>query len=220
MTDIKATDPKTTDPKTTDKTNEQHTNDDRLDGDGPVPQKHLTGFAKFAVEFGPLLVFFASFKLGDIFLATATFMVAIVAAAVFSRLRTGHISTMLKFTFVIVMILGGLTLYLQDETFVKMKLTVVNSIFAIVLLVGLLRGQLYIKMLMETAFELADEGWRLFTRNYIIFFLAMAVVNEAIWRTQSTDFWVNFKTFGYMAINFVFLLAQMPFLAKYLPAED
>ena len=215
MTDIKATDP-----KTTDTADGQQTDGNGLGNNEPTPQKHLTGFAKFAVEFGPLLVFFASFKLGDIFLATATFMVAIVAAALFSKLRTGHISTMLKFTFVIVMILGGLTLYLQDETFVKMKLTVVNGIFALVLLVGLLRGQLYIKMLMETAFDMADGGWRLFTRNYIIFFLVMAAVNEVIWRTQSTDFWVNFKTFGYMAINFVFLLAQMPFLAKYLPAED
>lgn len=132
----------------------------------------------------------------------------------------GHIAKVQWFTLVIVMVMGGLTLYLQDETFVKMKLTVINSLFAGILLFGLLTGRLFFKSLMESALEMPDEGWRLITRNYIIFLALMAGVNEVIWRNFSTDTWVNFKTFGYMGALVVFTIAQAPFLAKYLPSED
>lgn len=177
-------------------------------------------WAKLAIDFGPLIVFFASFKLGDIWLATGTFMAASVVAMIASKILLKTISPLIKFTFVMVMVMGGLTLYLQDETFVKMKLTIVNSFFAIILLFGLLRGQLYIKMVMEMAFEMDDTAWRILTRNYVIFLVAMAIVNEIIWRTQSTDFWVNFKTFGYMAATIIFMMTQMPMLMKYMPDED
>lgn len=183
-------------------------------------KKATSPMVKLAIDFGPLIVFFASFKLGDIYLATGTFMVASIIAMIASRLMTGSVAPMLKVTFVIVMVMGGLTLYLQDETFVKMKLTVVNALIAAVLLFGLMTGRLYIKMVMELAFEMDDEGWRKFTRNYTAFLLIMAAVNELIWRTQSTDFWVNFKTFGYMATTFVFIMAQMPMMMKYMPDED
>lgn len=183
-------------------------------------KKATSPLVKLAIDFGPLIVFFASFKLGDIYLATGTFMVASVIAMIASRVITGSVAPMLKVTFVIVMVMGGLTLYLQDETFVKMKLTVVNGLIAAVLLFGLMTGRLYIKMVMELAFEMDDEGWRKFTRNYVSFLVVMAVVNELIWRTQSTDFWVNFKTFGYMGATFVFIMAQMPMMMKYMPDED
>lgn len=183
-------------------------------------KKATSPWVKLAIDFGPLIVFFLSFKLGDMFVATGAFMVASVIAMIASRVLTGHIAPMLKVTFVIVMVMGGLTLYLQDETFVKMKLTVINSLFAIVLLGGMLTGRLYIKMIMELAFEMDEAGWRKFTRNYVIFLVVMAVLNELIWRTQSDDFWVNFKTFGYMGATFIFILAQMPMLMKYMPDED
>ncbi|WP_020398432.1 septation protein A [Kordiimonas gwangyangensis] len=183
-------------------------------------KKATSPWVKLAIDFGPLLVFFLSFKLGDMFVATGAFMVASVVAMIASRVLTGQIAPMLKVTFVIVMVMGGLTLYLQDETFVKMKLTVINTLFAVVLLGGLLTGRLYIKMVMELAFEMDDDGWRKLTRNYVIFLTVMAVLNELIWRTQSDDFWVNFKTFGYMGATFVFILAQMPMLMKYMPDED
>lgn len=183
----------------------------------------LTGWRKFLLDFGPLLVFFLAFRLGEgdqaVFTATAVFMVAIVIAAIYSKLKLGHVSAMHKFTFIVVMVMGGLTLYLQDDTFVKMKLTIINSFFAAAILIGLMRGQLYIKMIMELAFELPDEAWRLLSRNFALFFVAMAVLNEAIWRTQTTEFWVNFKTFGYMGLNFLFILAQMPMLMKHMPEE-
>lgn len=183
-------------------------------------KKATSPWVKLAIDFGPLIVFFLSFKLGDMFVATGAFMVASVVAMIASRVLTGQIAPMLKVTFVIVMVMGGLTLYLQDETFVKMKLTVINTLFAVVLLGGLLTGRLYIKMVMELAFEMDDDGWRKLTRNYVIFLTVMAVLNELIWRTQSDDFWVNFKTFGYMGATFVFILAQMPMLMKYMPDED
>lgn len=195
------------------------------EGENAVPAKpQLTGWRKFMLDFGPLLVFFGAFRFGEgnqaIFSATIAFMVAIVLAAVYSKLKQGHISAMHKFTFVVVMVMGGLTLYLQDETFVKMKLTLINGVIAAILLFGLMTGRLYIKTVMEMALELPDEAWRLLTRNYTVFLLVMAAVNEAIWRTQSTEFWVNFKTFGYMAINFVFIMAHMPMLMKHMPEED
>ncbi|NVJ98392.1 MAG: septation protein IspZ [Alphaproteobacteria bacterium] len=184
-----------------------------------ISKPQVTGWRKFLLDFGPLLVFFLAFRAGDVFVATGAFMIAIVAAAIYSKIKLGHVSAMHKFTFVVVMVLGGLTLYLQDETFVKMKLTIVNSFFALAILIGLLRGQLYIKMIMEMAFELPDSAWRVLSRNYAIFFAAMAIVNELIWRTQTTEFWVNFKTFGYMAINFLFILGHMPMLMKHMPEE-
>jgi intracellular septation protein len=182
--------------------------------------KPLSPWVKLAIDFGPLIVFFTSFKLGDIYLATGTFMAASLIAMIASRLLTGHVAAMLKVTFVIVMVMGGLTLYLQDETFVKMKLTVINCLFAAILLFGMATGRLYIKMLMEMAFEMEDEGWRKLTRNYALFLLVMAAVNETIWRTQTTDFWVNFKTFGYMAATFIFLMAQMPTLSKHIRESE
>ena len=183
-------------------------------------KKATSPWLRLGIDFGPLIIFFISFKFGGIYTATIAFMVASVIAMVVSRMTTGRIAPMLKVTFVIVMVMGGLTLYLQDDTFVKMKLTVINALIAIVLAAGLFTGKLYIKMVMELAFEMDDDGWRKFTRNYIIFLVLMAVINELIWRTQSTDFWVNFKTFGYMGATFVFILAQMPMLMKYMPDED
>ncbi|TNE67900.1 MAG: septation protein IspZ [Alphaproteobacteria bacterium] len=176
-------------------------------------------WVRLLIDFGPLLAFFAGFKFGGMFVATGVFMVATVAAMIASRILNGHIAATLKFTFVVVMVMGGLTLWLQDETFVKMKLTVLNCLFAVILLFGLLTGRLYIKMLMGMALEMRDEGWHLFTRNYALFLLVMAAVNEAIWRTQSDDFWVNFKTFGYMGAMMAYLIVQMPALMKYMPEE-
>ncbi|MCJ9428104.1 septation protein IspZ [Kordiimonas sp. A6E486] len=183
-------------------------------------KKAPSALTRIAIDFGPLIAFFLSFKFGGIYTATATFMVASAIAMVVSRVLTGHVATTLKFTFVVVMVMGGLTLWLKDETFVKMKLTVINTIFALILFFGLKTGRLYIKMLMGTAMEMEEAGWRLLTRNYAIFLAVMAGVNELIWRTQSTDLWVDFKTFGYMGIMIIFLFAQAPVLAKYMPQEE
>ena len=182
--------------------------------------KKQPSWVKLALEFGPLIIFFLSFKFGDIFIATGIFMVTMIISILITKKLHGHVSLIQKLTFVVVMIMGGLTIYLQDETFTKMKLTIINGIFASILLIGLLRGRLYLKMVMEMAFEMDDAGWKTFTKRYVGFLIVMAVINEVIWRTQSTDFWVNFKTFGYMGLTFIFMFAQMPLFMKYINEED
>lgn len=206
MTDKKATD-------AADKPQEEMT----MITDTPVKP---AGWIKPVIEFGSLISFFVAFQIGGIYAATATFMVAHPLSMLAAKKLLGHIAKMQWFTLVIVIVMGGLTLYLQDETFVKMKLTVINSLFAATLLFGLLTGRLFIKSLMESALVMPDAGWRMMTRNFILFLASMAVVNEVIWRNFSTEIWVNFKTFGYMGAMLVFMIAQAPFLAKYLPEED
>ncbi len=175
---------------------------------------------KVALDFGPLIVFFVAFKLGDLFVATGVFMAASIAAMVISKLVLGKIAAMLKFTVVVVVVMGGLTLYLQDETFVKMKLTIINSVMATILLFGLLRGKLYLKMVMEMAIDMDDAGWKTFSRNWIIYMLVMAGVNEIVWRTQTTEFWVNFKTFGYIGATMVFMIGHAPLFMRYMPEDE
>lgn len=186
----------------------------------PEAAKQPAGWIKPVIEFGSLIAFFVAFQMAGIYVATATFMVTHPLAMLAAKKWLGHIAKIQWFTLVIVVVMGGLTLYLQDETFVKMKLTVINGIFGAALIFGLLNKRLYLKTLFEMAFEIDDDGWRKFTINYVIFFLSMALINEAIWRTQSTDFWVNFKTFGYMGIHFLFIISQMPMLMKHMPHEE
>lgn len=183
-------------------------------------QQKPAGWIKPLIEFGSLISFFIAFKIGGIYAATATFMVAHPLSMLAAKKWLGHIAKMQWFTLVIVTVMGGLTLYLQDETFVKMKLTVINGLFAGILFFGLLTNRLFMKTLMESAFEMPDAGWRMMTRNYAAFLAIMAVVNELIWRNYSTDTWVDFKTFGYMGAMVVFTIIQMPFLAKYMPQEE
>lgn len=178
------------------------------------------GWIKPLIEFGSLISFFVAFRIGGIYAATATFMIAHPLSMLAAKKWLGHIAKVQWFTLVVVLLMGGLTLWLKDETFVKMKLTVINGIFASILLFGLLTGRLFIKSLMESAIDMPDAGWRMMTRNFIGFLASMAVVNELIWRNFSTELWVNFKTFGYMGAMLVFMIAQAPFLAKYLPQED
>jgi len=190
----------------------------------PEGKPQLKGWRKFMLDFGPLLVFFMAFRFGEgderVINATIPFMVAIIAAAIYSKVKQGHVSAMHKFTLVVVLVMGGLTLWLHSDVFVKMKLTLINGVFAAILLFGLMTGRLYIKSIMELAFHLPDTVWRVLSRNYALFFIATALLNEVIWRTQSDDFWINFKTFGYIGLNFIFLMAHMPMLMKHMPDED
>ncbi|MBO6504521.1 MAG: septation protein IspZ [Kordiimonadaceae bacterium] len=178
------------------------------------------GWIKPAIEFGSLIAFFVAFQLGGIYAATVTFMVAHPLSMIAAKKLLGHIAKMQWFTLVVVLLMGGLTLWLQDETFVKMKLTVINSIFASILLFGLVTNRLYVKTLMGSALEMPDHVWRVFTRNLISFFLASAALNEFIWRSFSTDTWVTFKTFGYLGLFLTFMIGHGPLFAKYMPEED
>jgi len=172
--------------------------------------------ARLLIDLGPLLVFFVANFWRGIFTATIAFMVAISAAMIVSQLRYKHISPMLWFSGVLVLVLGGVTLWLHDETFIKMKPTLVYISLGLVLLFGLLTGRNLLQSVLGSAYPgLNPEGWRKLTRNWVVFFLAMAAVNEAVWRATTTDFWVAFKLWFFLPVTFVFALANVPMLMRH-----
>ena len=171
-------------------------------------------------DYGPLAVFFAAYLLADLMTATAALMIATVAALGVSFGIARRVPVMAVVTAVIVGIFGGLTLVLHDDTFIKMKPTIVQLIFAAVLLAGLALGRMPLKAVMGKALDLDDDGWRKLCLRYALFFVAMAVLNEAVWRTQSESFWVSFKVFGLAGLTVAFTLAQMPLIARHQVAEE
>jgi intracellular septation protein len=170
---------------------------------------------KLATELGPLIVFFAVNARFNLFAATGAFMVAIVVAMIASYVVTKHIPMMALVTGAIVLVFGTLTLVLHDETFIKVKPTIIYGLFAAVLGGGLLFGRSFIAILFDQMFNLTPEGWRKLTLRWALFFVAMALLNEVIWRTQTTDFWVAFKAFGVIPITMVFAMLQMPLVKRY-----
>jgi intracellular septation protein len=170
---------------------------------------------KLATELGPLLVFFGVNARFQLFVATAAFMVAIVAAMIASYVVTRHVPMMALVTGIIVLVFGTLTLVLHDETFIKVKPTIIYGLFALVLGGGLLFGRSFIAIMFDQMFNLTPQGWRILTMRWTLFFLAMALLNEAIWRTQTTDFWVAFKAFGVIPLTMIFAITQMPLIKRY-----
>ena len=178
--------------------------------------------AKLAIDLGPLLVFFLVNGFAPvpgplkIFYATGAFMAAMLAAMMISQFKYRHISPMLWFSGVMVLVLGGLTIWLHNETFIKLKPTIYYTIAGGLLLFGLLTKRNLLEMVLGSAYPgLSQRGWDLLTRNWILFFAAMAVVNEAVWRTTSTDFWVSFKLWGALPATFIFAIANVPMLTRH-----
>ncbi len=172
--------------------------------------------ALFAPLFGPLIpVSLATGERAGIFVATAVFMVAILVALAVSYALTRRLPMMALVTAVIVVVFGSLTLVLQDETFIKMKPTIIYVLFAAVLLGGLAFDRPFLAIVFDAMFDLTPEGWRRLTLRWSLFFLALAVLNEVVWRTQSTDFWVSFKVFAILPLTFVFAALQYPLLTRY-----
>jgi intracellular septation protein len=180
-----------------------------------IDKKQPHPLFKLATELGPLIVFFVANAKFNLFVATGAFMVAIVAAMIASYIVVKHVPIMALVTAVIVLVFGTLTLVLHDETFIKVKPTIIYGLFAAILGGGLLFGRSFIAILFDQMFNLTPEGWRRLTLRWALFFFAMALLNEAIWRTQSTDFWVAFKAFGVIPLTMVFAVAQMPLIKKY-----
>ena len=188
----------------------------------------MSPLLKLALEIGPLAVFFITFnqlssgdELNALIWATAAFMAALMVSLGVTYALTRTISKVAAFTTVVVLATGGLTIWLNSDVFIKMKPTLVNGLFAIVLGYGLMRGQSYLKYLIGDLLPLTETGWIKITRNWALFFTVMAVLNEVIWRTQSTEFWVNAKTFGYLPLTLVFTFSQAPLMAKHaLPDEE
>jgi intracellular septation protein len=175
---------------------------------------------KLALELGPLVVFFAANAYADIFAATAWFMGAMVVSLTLSWLILKRIAVMPLVTGVVVLVFGGLTLYLQDDTFIKMKPTIVNALFGSVLLGGLVFGQSLLKYVFGDVYKLQPQGWLVLTLRWGLFFFVLAALNELIWRNFSTDAWVAFKVWGIMPLTVVFSMLQLPILNKYAPEAE
>ena len=180
-----------------------------------MTDRALHPLLKLALELGPVALFFVTYTRTDIYTATAVFIPAILIALAVSWKLTRSLPRMAVVTAVMVVVFGGLTLWLQDATFIKMKPTIVNLIFAGALGWGLLRGRSYLRDVIGDAFPLTDAGWMILTRRWALFFVFLAALNEAIWRTQSEAFWVSFKTFASPALTFAFVMAQLPLLKRH-----
>ena len=181
-----------------------------------------TGGAKLLIDLGPLLVFFlVNFfapvaPMLKIFVATGAFMVAMVAAMLYSAIRFRHISPLLWFSGVMVVVLGGLTIWLHNETFIKVKPTIYYLLVGGLLGFGLWRGRPLLKLVLGSAYPgLSEEGWRKLTRNWALFFVAMAVLNELVWRSTTTDFWIGYKLWGAIPLTFLFAALNVPMLLRH-----
>jgi intracellular septation protein len=179
------------------------------------PQFDRKQLVKIMVEFGPLLVFFFANSRYGIYTGTGAFMVATVISLIASQILLGRIAVMPLITSVFVLVFGGLTLWLQDDHFIKMKPTIVNGLFAAILFGGLVTNRIFLKIVFGDVMKLSEEGWRLLALRWAVFFVFLAALNEVMWRGFSTDTWVAFKVFGIMPITFVFALAQIGLLKKY-----
>jgi intracellular septation protein len=177
--------------------------------------RHENPLLKLALELGPLGVFFFVNARFDIFTATAPFMAAVAVSLTVSWWLTRRLAVMPVVTGVVVLVFGGLTLLLQDDTFIKMKPTIVNGLFAAVLLGGLAFGKALLGYVFDSAFSLTEEGWRKLTLRWGLFFILLAVLNEVVWRTQTTDFWVAFKVWGILPLTLAFSAAQLPLLNRH-----
>jgi intracellular septation protein len=175
----------------------------------------LNPLLKLVFDLGPLALFFFANSRYGIFTATATFMVAVLAALAASYVLTRHLPIMPVVTAVIVLVFGGLTLILHDETFIKVKPTIIYALFGAILFGGLFFNKPLLGVVFDSLFHLTDEGWRKLTLRWAIFFVALAILNEIVWRNTSTDVWVDFKVFGVVPLTFIFGALQVPLLKKY-----
>lgn len=206
-----------------------------------IEKPQLPAGLKLALDLGPLLLFFlansrpalfapllAPFLSAEllagphagIFTATAVFIPAVLLALAIGYAKTRHLPAMPLVTAIVVVLFGGATLILQDELFIKLKPTIIYVLFGGVLLGGLAFGKPLLGMVFDSVFHLTEEGWRKLTLRWALFFFALAVLNEAVWRTQTTDVWVAFKVFGVVPLTFVFAALQYPLLVRYAVAES
>ncbi len=186
--------------------------------------RRLPPLLKLALEMGPLVLFFlmnayaGRFGVANdqrIFAATAAFIAATLLSLAVCYVLVRKLPTMPLVSGVVIVVFGGLTLALQDELFIKLKPTIVNTLFGLILLGGLSVGKPLLALVLDSMFHLTDEGWRKLTLRWALFFFVLAALNEIVWRTQTTDAWVSFKVFGIMPLTIAFALAQTPLLMRY-----
>ena len=182
-------------------------------------ERHLAPGLKLLIEAGPLIAFFVTNAKWGIFAGTGVYMVTAAIAMAASWLLVRRIAIMPIVALVFVLAFGGLTLWLHDDTFIKIKVTLINVLFGAILLGGLAFGRSLLKVVMGEALEMDDEGWRKLTFRWGVFFFALAGLNEVVWRSLSTDAWVNFKVFGLLPLTFAFAFAQTPLMQRHMTDE-
>jgi intracellular septation protein len=175
----------------------------------------MKSFYKLLIDIGPLAVFFIFYTRSGLQASILPFMVATVIAVLLSYILEKKIPIMPTVGAGIVLLFGGLTIYFDNDIFFKMKPTIINVLFAVILYGGILINKPLLKYLLGAALKLEETGWKILTQRWIGFFIALAVLNEIVWRTQSTDVWVNFKVFGILPITFIFTMTQFPLIKKY-----
>ena len=175
----------------------------------------MKSFYKLLIDIGPLAVFFIFYTRSGLQASILPFMLATVIAVLFSYILEKKIPIMPTVGAGIILLFGGLTIYFDNDVFFKMKPTIINLLFAVILYGGILINKPLLKYLLGAALKLEEEGWKILTQRWIGFFIALAILNEVVWRTQSTDIWVNFKVFGILPITFIFTMTQFPLIKKY-----
>jgi intracellular septation protein len=175
----------------------------------------MKSLLKLLVDVGPLAVFFIFYSRGDLQSAILPLMIATIIAVAFSYIMEKKIPIMPTIGAAIILVFGGLTIYFDNEIFFKMKPTIINILFATILYAGQIMKRPLLKSLFSGNLKLQEEGWSQLTKRWISFFIALAILNEIIWRTQSTDLWVNFKVFGILPITFIFTMTQLTLIKKY-----
>ena len=170
---------------------------------------------KLLIDIGPLVVFYIFYTRSGLQASILPFMVATVIAVLFSYILEKKIPIMPTVGAGIILLFGGLTIYFDNDIFFKMKPTIINVLFAVILYGGILINKPLLKYLLGAALKLEEAGWKILTQRWIGFFIALAILNEIVWRTQSTDVWVNFKVFGILPITFIFTMTQFPLIKKY-----
>ena len=187
----------------------------------PLPPAHPgPSWLKPLTDYGPLAAFLVAYWRADLMTATVALMAATAVALALSLIIARKLPLMPLITAAVVGLFGGLTLWLHDDTFIKMKPTIIHAALGLILLGGLIAGRALLKPVLGAAWAMDDAGWRQLTWRFGIFFFAMAGLNELVWRTQSTDFWVNFKVFGGVGLTMLFVMTQLPLLKRHkLPDE-
>ena len=173
------------------------------------------------VDLGPLALFLLAYWLTNVWVATGVFMLATLSALIWSKLRHGSVSVLLMFSGVMVLLFGGLTIWLHDESFIKMKPTLYYAMVAGILFFGTATKKPTLEKVMAHAYpELSAEGWHKLTRNFAWFFVVMALLNEAVWRNSSTGFWLGYKLWGALPLTFLFGAANIPMILRHSTAPE
>ncbi len=183
-------------------------------------RKEMPQALKLALDFAPLVAFFVAYKIGGVYWATSIIIALTIVSLIIGYVMTGRVAKFPLFSGILITVMGGLTLYLHNDMFVKMKPTAANLIFAGILGGGLLTNRMFLKDLLGSAVEMPLDAWRTLTWRWIVFFVVLAGLNEYVWRTMLEATWVNFKVFGLMGLTMVFAIANAPFMAKHMPKDD